>query len=202
MCRLLTGVLFLFPLAAVTVVAADPPADAKGGLQPGANLPGSFLPFNATGPFRGRFHCPIDDYGLEPVVMLFVRDLAPTDPVKELLKNLDERIDKNPAARLHAFVVFLSDELPDVLANNDKREELAKRVEDLASGLMLKNVVLTLDSNKDVEKYALGDSWATAILYSKFRVVAVHTLQKADAQAAAEKILADVGAKLKAAKTK
>jgi hypothetical protein len=199
MCRLLAGMFFLF---AATALAADPPAKAKDALQIGANLPGTFLPYNATGTFKGRFHCLVSDYGLEPVVMLFVRDLEPSNSLSELLKQLDERIDLNPAARLHAFAVFVTDDQTDVLTDNDKREVMARKLEDLANQLMLKNVVFCLDSPKDVQKYALGERWGMAVLYAKYRIVAVHELAKADTKAEVDKILADVATKLKAAKTK
>jgi hypothetical protein len=199
MYRLLTGVLLLLPLAAS---ADNKSAPAKGGLKPGENLPGSFQPFNVTGTYKGRFHCLVSDYELEPVVMVFVRDLEATDALKDLFKQLDDRISKNPVSRLHAFAVFFSDELPDALANDDKREELAKRVEDLSKSLALKNVVFCLDSPKDVQKYGLGESWGTVVLYAKYRVVAVYTLPKADAKDQVAKIMADVGEKLKASKTK
>jgi hypothetical protein len=182
------------------VLADDRPADAKSGLKPGSNLPGIFLPYNATGVHRGRFHCLISDYGLEPVVMVVVRDLEASEALKDLLKQLDDRIAKNPAARLHAFVVFLTDDKTNVLSDDDKRDELATRIENMANGLMLKNVVVCLDSPKDVEKFALEDAWATAVLYNKFRVVAVQPVPKTDGKAEVDKIMADVGEKLKASK--
>jgi hypothetical protein len=199
MYRLLTGVLLLLPL---TVTAADAPADTKGGLKENDNLPGVFMPYNVTGPYKGRYHCLISDYSLEPTVMLFVRDLEVSNPLKELLKQLDERIASNPAVRLHAFVVFVSSELPDVVTNDDKRDEMAKKLEDLSNSLALKNVVFCLDSPKDVEKYVHGEDRATAILFRKYRVVSAYTLPKGDEADTLAKILADVGAKLRAAKTK
>lgn len=197
MYRLLTGVLLLFPL----VASADAPA-AEGGLKPNDNLPGSFMPYNVTGTYRGRYHCLVSDYGLEPTVIVFVRDLDASDALKDLLKQLEDRIVKNPATRLHAFAVFVSSELPDILSNDDKRDELAKKVEDLSNSLALKNVVCCLDSPKDVEKYGLGEARVTALLYNKYRVVSVHTLPKGDEAGQVAKIMADVSEKLKAAKTK
>jgi hypothetical protein len=199
MYRLLTSVLLLLPLSAP---AAEAPAGTKGGLKENDNLPGTFMPYNVTGPYKGRYHCLISDYALEPAVMLFVRDLEVSNPVKELLKQLDERIASNPAVRLHAFVVFVSSELPDVVTNDDKRDELAKRLEDLSNSLGLKNVVFCLDSPKDVEKYGLGEDRVSAILFRKYRVVSTYTLPKGDEADQLAKILEDVGAKLKAAKTK
>jgi hypothetical protein len=199
MYRILAGLLLLVPSV---VTAADPPADARSTLKPDSNLPGTFLPYNVTGPAKGRFHCLISDFGLEPVVMVFARDLEATPALKSLLQQLDQRIAKNPAARVHAFVVFVSDDLPDALTNDDKREELAKKLDDLATGLQLKNVVVSLDSPKDVEKYPLGDARTMVVLYNKFRVVSVHVLPPGDAKAEVDQIMADVGEKLHASKTK
>lgn len=200
---LLMSVLTLFILFAV---AAEPPTSPKEGigegLKVGADLPGPFHPYNITGPHRGQFHSLVSDYDMDPVVVLFVHSFEATDTLKDLLKQLDERIDKNPAARLHAFVVFFSEEFPDVLTNNDKREEVAKKLEELANSLAFKNVLFCLGSPADVAKYALGDAPATALLYNKYRVVAIHTLSEADAKAASDKVLADVAEKLKAKKTK
>lgn len=194
MYRILTGFLLLVPLPAL---ADDKPAAEKPGPKVGDDLPGSFLPFNVTGPNKGRFHSLVTDNDLDPVVVLFVRDLEVTDTLKDLLKQLDEQITKNPAARLHAFAVFVSNELPDVLADDDKREVVAKRLEDLGNGLGLKELVVCLDDPKDVEKYASGDAWATALLYRQFRIVAIDPLPKTDAKPAEDKILADVREKLK-----
>jgi hypothetical protein len=202
MCRLLTGVLLLLPL---TALADDRPAEQpKPGLKPGDNLPGSFLPYNVTGPHKGRFHCLVSDYALEPTVIVFVREPDASDAVRDLLQQLDQRIEKNPAARLHAFAVFFSGDLSKVVADDDKRDELSKRVEDLSNGLGLKHVVLCLDSPDDpgLEKYALGDAWATVVLYDKYRIVDVRKLQKTDGKDKTDQILAEVGEKLRAAKTK
>jgi hypothetical protein len=192
----------LLVLSTAISAAALQPAETGGSLKPGGDLPGTFLPFNATGAHKGSFHCLISDYGQEPVVMVVVHGLEMPDPLKDLLKQLDERIEKNPAARLHAFVVFLSDDLPDVLANDDRREELAKRLQDQASAMMLKNVVLTLDSAKDVEKYFLPDYWATTVRYEKFRVVAVRGILKANPKAEFDKVLGEVDRQLQGSKRK
>jgi hypothetical protein len=192
------SVLFLLPVAAI---ADEPPAAAKDGLKVGDNLPGSFLPYNATGAYKGRFHCLVSDHGLEPAIMLILRDFDPSDSVKDLLKQIDDRIEKNPAARLHAFAVFLTDDRTDVLTNDDKRDQLARRLEDLANGLMLKNVVLGLDSPKDVAKYALNETRGLVVLYNKYRIAAIYQVG-ADGNVDTAKIMAEVGEKLKASKTK
>jgi hypothetical protein len=192
----LTTALILFSASAL---AADQPADAKGALKQGANLPGTFLPYNATGPFRGRFHCLISDYGLEPTILLFVRDTDSPDSLNDLLKQIDARIDKNPVARLHAFAVFLTDNKTDLVTDNDKRDQLARKLEDLGNGLMLKHVVLCLDTPKDIDQYGLGEQWGLGVLYQKFRIISAHTLSK-ESGPEAEKLLGNIDEVSKAAK--
>jgi hypothetical protein len=192
----------VFALVTLAGLAADPPAPDKDGKAPGQedkapgkggkgplaegnNLPGPFHPFNVTGPRKGNFHCLVSEYDLEPVVMIVARDLELSEPFKDLLKQLDNAIAKNPAVRLRSFVVFLSDSLPDVVQNDDKREELAGKLEDAAKGLGLKHVVLCLDSKSDLEKYALDESAAvTVVLYHKLKVVAHESLSREDLTAA------------------
>jgi hypothetical protein len=191
--RSLSLVVALITLAGL---AADPPAPDKGGQAPGKedkdkakagkgalaegnNLPGPFHPFNATGPRKGNFHCLVSEYDLEPVVMIVARNLELSEPFKGLLQQLDNAIAKNPAVRLRGFVVFLRDDLPDVVQNDDKREELASKLEDAAKGLDLKHVVLCLDSKSDLEKYALDEgAAATVVLYHKLKVVAHESLSR------------------------
>jgi hypothetical protein len=198
MYRLATIGVLCFAMSA----AALQPAESGGALKPGSDLPGTFLPYNVTGPHKGAFHCLISDHGQEPVVMVIVHGLETPDALKDLLKQLDDRVEKNPTARLHAFVVFLSDDLPDVLGNDDRREELAKRLQDQANAMALKNVVVALDSAKDVEKFVIPESWATAVFYEKYRVIAAHSVPKADPKPELDKVLAEVDRQLQGPKRK
>jgi len=195
--HILTGLLLL---TSSVCRADDAPKDVAGALKIGGDLPGSFLPFNATGPFKGRFHCLVSDYGLEPTVIVFIHGVETTDGLNDLLKQIDARISQNPAARLHACAVFLVDSKIDLVADNDMREQLARKVEDIGSGLMLKNIVLGLDTPKGVAKYGIGEQWGLAVLGNKYRVVAVHSLAKGDEKV--DQIIADIAEKLKANKKK
>jgi hypothetical protein len=198
MCPILASLLLV---STSSTLPAGQAGDGGGTLKRDANLPGIFLPFNATGPYRGRFHCLISDYGLEPTLMLFVQDTETPDFFNDLLKQIDARLDANPAARLHAFVVFVTDNKTDLVTDNDKREQLARKVEDLANGLMLKHVVLAIDTPRDLEKYGLGEQWGLAILYRKYRILNVQPLTK-DGRGEADKLLAEIDLLLKAAKKK
>src|SRR5437016_3568144 len=87
----------------VLSLAADPPAkDAKDAKDPkdtkesspqpivvGKDLPGAFHPLNVTGPRKGNYHCLVSDYGLNPNVLIFSRDLDFGNELKSLLKQLD-----------------------------------------------------------------------------------------------------------------
>jgi len=169
-------------LAAHLALAADnklDPAAPRGPLSPGANLPGAFHPFNVNGPFKGRYHCLVSQQGLDPVVMILARDLEPTEPLKELLKKLDVAVEKNTNLRLAAWGIFLSDDLPDVVTGDDKREELAAKVEDLAKATDLKQAVVGLASKADVEKYGLDDPNTYAVILAyKARIITSHLLKK------------------------
>jgi hypothetical protein len=195
-------------LTAAALAAAQPApkeAPAKkdaGPLAPGKDLPGPFHPFNVTGPYAEHFHCPVSDHNLGPGVLVFVRDLTLTPPLRKLLSGLDNAIAKNPAVRLAATVTFLSDDLPNVVEDDDKRDELKAKVQEIARGLALKQVVLGLDSRPDVEKYLGGENVAvTVVLYKKFQIVSSHALGRDEVtDAAVQQILAEVATQLGATK--
>jgi hypothetical protein len=167
-----------------------------------ANLPGVFHPYNVTGQHKGSFHCLISEHALDPMVMIFHKNVDFGEPLPDLLKKLDAAIEKNPNARLGSFVVFLPDDLPDIVGTNDESDDarlkLEKKVDQAGADLKLKHVVLCLDSKDDVEKYNLRDSdLVTIILYNKLKVVAKFALPKSEfTGAAVEKILAAVADKL------
>ena len=63
------------------------------------DAPGPFHAYNVTGKYKGRYHSQISEFGLEPMVMLFTRETEFSDPLKDLLKQIDNAAEKNPAAR-------------------------------------------------------------------------------------------------------
>lgn len=222
--RLLLSSLFLSILLGMSAAADDPPKDKKSPpakkedasgkkdfapLKVGNDLPGPFHPFNVTGANKRRFHCLISEHGLEPMAMIFYKGVDAGDPLPKLLTKLDTAISKNSETRLGAFVVFLSDDLPDVVGskdtnqetnskNDDARLELEKKIEQAGADMKLKNVVLCLDTKADVAKYRLSDeNLVTVVLYTKLKTVAVHALPKSDfTDAAIDKIMVDVAEKL------
>jgi hypothetical protein len=202
--HLLGGV---FAGLALLAVAADPPAESNKSIPPQPsreppNLPGPFHPYNVTGPHKDHYHCLVSEHGLDPLVLVFARDLEVGEPMKALLSNLDTAIDQNPNARLAACVVFLPESLPEAIGttdkNDDEREALAQKVADIAEGLKLKHVVLCLDSKRDVEKYRLDDEAAvTVILCNKYQVLSRHSLAMDKmTDEAVKQIMAEVASKL------
>jgi hypothetical protein len=160
-------------LAAVLVAA---PAAFQSGPKPGDTLPGPFRPYNVTGKERhkGRFHCLVSEHGLNPVVLILVHGTNPSDKLLDLLKSLDETIQKNPVSRLAGFVVFLSDDLSDVVFEDDRRAALASEIEPKVAPH--KSVAAALDSWAKVkEQYKLHDeAEVTVVLYNKLKVLSNH----------------------------
>jgi hypothetical protein len=216
--RMLVSSLALLAFVMFGVAADDPPADKdtppakkkappakeESSLEVGKNLPGPFHPYNVTGPHKQHFHSLISEHGLDPMVMIFHKSVDFADPLPSLLKKLDAAIDKNPGMRLGSFVVFLPEDLPEVIGSDDKnddaRKELEKKVEQAGADMKLKHVVLCLDSKADVEKYHLRDTnLVTVVLYNKLKTVAVFALPQSEfTEAAIEKIVAAVADKFRA----
>lgn len=217
--RLLSAFLLLI------LIGLSARAQGKGGLAPGDNVPGTFHPFNVTarveiapepdekgkgekvaGPSsKGRFHCLITEYDLDPVVMIVARNLEDNAGLHDLLQKIDGAIARNPVVRLRCFVVALNDDLTNVITEDDRRVELAGRLEKMADDLKLKGVVITLAAPSDLAKFKLDDTAAlNAVLYQNLRVVAVHHLSREHLDKAggpqAKAILDDVAGKLKASR--
>jgi hypothetical protein len=128
---------------------------------------------------RGKYHCLITEYDLDPVVMIFARGVDDNDAFKDLLKKLDKACADNRQSRLRAFVVFLSDDLTNVAAQDDEREKMIARVEKLQDALKLSNVVLTLAAKGDLAKYDLDDAAAlTVVMYRNLRIKASRTISR------------------------
>jgi hypothetical protein len=150
---------------------------------------------------KDKYHCLVTEYDLDPVVVLFARDLEGDKGFQDLLKKLEEACTKHRLARLRCFVVFLPDKLANVSAQDDERGEAIKKIEKLQDALKLTNVVLTLAAKSDVAKWGLDDAAAlTAVMYRNLRIMASRTvardeLEKEDSPAVAD-LLADVTGKL------
>lgn len=151
----------------------------------GSDLPGPFQPYNVNGKRAKKFHCLVSEFGLNPVAMVVLRSPDATPPVTYLLTKLDNMVDKNPATRMAAFAVIVSDDFKSVAREDDAREPLELNALDLVKTLAPseasepKHVVIALDSTKDLEKYKLDPQAAmTVVLYNQYRTVAVFSFKK------------------------
>jgi hypothetical protein len=175
--------------------SADKPAET--GLQPGKDeIGGPFRPYNVTGKdsHRGKFHPLVSEYGLNPVVLVFVRGVDPGKPVLDLLQQLDTLVQQNERIRLGSFAVFLSNDIKDheaLVKENDKRESEAAGLLDKVK--KLDHIAVALDAPADVrDAYKLGDKdEVTVIFYNKFRVELVRTFTPKTLDEAAIKSLVD-----------
>ncbi len=198
----------------------------KGPLAPGKNIPGAFHPFNVTARVippeelerkdeeekdrakkkalytsKGKFHCLVTEYDLDPVVMLFARNLDDNEVFGKLLEQIDAACQKNRTARLRAFVVFLFDDLTNVVAQDDKRKAAVEKVEKVQAAHKLSNVVLTIAARDDLKKYELPDDVAlTVVMYRNLRIQASRTVPRDSldrmGSPAIKAVLADISDKL------
>jgi hypothetical protein len=117
-------------------------------------LPGPFDCYNLNGKFKGRQHDLVTEFGLRPVVTIFAREVADgkEGALGELLKKLDEAIDKHTEPELRGCIIYVSPfarssatdsavEDPVKLVEEAKgREALLKRL--AATAEKLKNVIV------------------------------------------------------------
>jgi hypothetical protein len=166
----LAAVLCVLPL---TLWAADPPA-IKSGPDVGKDLPGPFHPFNVTGKEADNFHCVVCTNGLEPVVLVFVRNSELGGDLKQLLVDLDKAIATDAKARISAAAVFLFDDLKNVVTDDVNRKKFAEKVALLnAAPAKLDHIVLALDSADGPKDYGISpEAKVTVLITSRLQVVA------------------------------
>ncbi|MBI1916387.1 MAG: hypothetical protein HYS12_16890 [Planctomycetes bacterium] len=192
------SLLSVLVLGAVALGQDDsPPAFPK----PGSDIPGPFHVYNVTGKKKGNYHCLVSEFGLNPVVMVVVRGVEDKEGLQPLLGKLDNLIDKNPNTRLASFAVFLSSTLKDVAREDDQRDRLSKKIEDLFKAGGVKHIVLALDTPKKLAKWPLDEKAdVVVVLYNEYRTLAVHNLtweqlnspKKDELSAKAKEVLDDV----------
>jgi hypothetical protein len=79
------------------------------GLQPGQR-PGPYAAVVSTGPQRGQSYCYICETGDRPAIVVFARSLS--DPLGQLVQQLDKAVAEHKAAELRAWVTFLEGDQP------------------------------------------------------------------------------------------
>jgi hypothetical protein len=172
-------------LAASAVPAQDKPEPAKPtmGLREGAELPGPFHPFNvANGKYENKFHSLTNEHGLNPGVLIFAQNVeaGSAKELRDLLSKLDAYIVERPKTRLRAFAVFLYNDLPDVVSDDEVRETRAEELRKLKSAEPpLQQVVLALDSAAALQKsgYDLKpNERIKVVLYDNLKVTKIYTV--------------------------
>jgi hypothetical protein len=183
-------------LLAVSAVAADDkpaPDKPKPGLKDGADLPGLFHPYNVNGKYEKKFHCLINEHGLNPTVMVFAQNYtagAANDPLPQLLRKLDAYIVERPKTRLNAFAVFLYNDMADVVTADDVREAHADALGRIKSQEpALRQVVLALEGSTGLQKagYTLSpEDQVVVVLYDRLKVKHLYAFTAAKPLTAAD----------------
>jgi hypothetical protein len=191
--------------------------EIQSGTQPGQVLPGPFRAFAVTGqeskPMTegvlseerqnlgdvarvGKIHDFVTRYGLDPTVAVFAREIPSADqPLGKLLKSLDQAVEKNRAARLRAFAIFLGLKAP--FYQDETQPEKIKAIQALAQQLQLNNVPLALDlaESERTKAYQLApEAMAVVLLYVNQKVQARYAFgaDKALDDGAVQEIMAEV----------
>jgi hypothetical protein len=153
----------------------------RSGPQPKDEILTAFRPLNINGEFANEPHCLVCEHGLNPVVMIFARDLS--EPLVKLITQLDAETDKHRQQGLGAFVVFLKD-------SEAFRTELGQ----LAKAKHLKHTILSIEDPAVLEDYKLAkDADVTAVLYTRSVVHANHAWKRGTLNdRATAAILADI----------
>jgi hypothetical protein len=161
--------------------AAPRETEFKSGPQKGELIGGSFAPFNINGKRKDRYHCLVCEFGAEPAVAVFAREPAEgkDEALSELLKQLDDAVERHQDKFLHAFVVFLSPDAPKTAAGEESAEGLVKEAGARAALTMrlqnraekLKNVILSYFPPEGPKGYKIHqDAEVTVLFYTGFKV--------------------------------
>ena len=174
----LTAAVILPVLLCSTSLAADP---LKSGLQAGEKITNIFEPLNVTGPFAGEPHCLVCENGLNPVAMIFAREV--NEPLVKLLAKIDKATEKNRDVELGSFVVFLSE-----------KEGLKEQLANVAKEQGFKQIILSTYDPAGPEDFKVAkDSDVTVVLYREHQVKANHAFRKGELnEQAVEKIVGDL----------
>jgi hypothetical protein len=212
---------FLLSLLALLIGSVLLSAQGGGGLRSGPKegdfLPGPFDCYNFNGLHKGRFHCLVCRYALDPAVLVFVREPGEgkSAAVDALLKRLEEAVTVEfRKHELRAGVIFLSPDAQNSATNPDeqdpaklveeakKRDALYARLADRAANF--KGVDIAVFPPGGPKDYQINPkAEATVLFYWKLRVVmnrsfAPGTLREEDI----DKMLARIKETLEPAKNK
>jgi len=153
----------VFVLMMTSAIQAE---ELKSGPQVGDKLPGAFHPLNLSGPEAGKKNCLVCQNGLNPVVMIFAREIDPT--LTALIKKVDGATAANQKIEMGSFVVFCT---PD--------EELEPKIKELAEKEKLKHCILATDNPAGPRGYKIAkDAVITVVLYTNREIKANHVFRK------------------------
>jgi len=155
-------------VACVALVGVAFAADeVKSGLGIGESVP-AFNVRDITGPSKGKTLCYRCQYGAQPVVAIFARDV--NAPVGELVKKIDEVVAKNGDKKMAAFVVFMSDDV----------DKIEPKIETLAKSAKIEKTPLTLiESPNGPPKYNVAkDADVTVMMWVESEVKVNHAFAK------------------------
>lgn len=185
-------------LAVVAGLMAISTSARAQGAKAGQQLPGPYRAFVVTGEAPkpsaegvlpserqnlgdygrvGKFHDFVTRFALDPSVAVFVNGEPPAadQPLGKLFRALDQAVQRNKSARLHAWGVFLA--LKDEFLKDEGQSAIVKKIEDFAQAAQLKHVLLALDlaanlpTNERARQFGISpDASVTVIVYSKLIV--------------------------------
>ena len=154
-------------------ITSGPPAGQK--------VPGPFAPLNVTGPDAGDKVCQYCKNGVNPVAMIFARQVTPA--LVSLLKKIDAATAAHQDCRMGSFVTFLSDspDLPATLKQVAEREHI-------------QTTILCTFAPAGPASYKIApDADVTVILYTHRTVKANYAFRTGElSEPAVDAIVADV----------
>ena len=154
------------------------------GPQPGQKVPGPFFPLHVTGPDAGQQVCLYCKNGVNPVAMIFARELTPA--VAELLTRIDAATVANQKADMGSFAVFLND-----------AKELPPALKQFADKQPIKTTILCTDAPAGPASYKIAtDAEVTVVLYTHRTVKANYAFKKGELDAKATATILDNLAKI------
>jgi hypothetical protein len=175
--------LIVMAVGASLLLAGD---DAKlaSGPKVGANMPGSFECYNVNGPAKGRPHCLVCKFGLNPSLIVFAKEPAEgkDDVLNDLLKKLDTVATDFEAITFCVGVVFLSPDGRDstnnigavtaeeIIKEAVQREKLVERLKKRAEPL--KHVIIAYYPPEGPKGYQINPKAdITGLYYENLKVV-------------------------------
>jgi hypothetical protein len=169
-------------LLVVLLVNLTAAAEAlKSGAQVGEELQKTFEPVNLTGPDVGEKTCVLCEYGANPVVMVFAREV--NEPLIQLIKRLDAVTAQHQARGVASCVILLSDD-----------PEPARKLKLFAAQEKIQHTILRTYKAAGPKGYHVAqEAEITAILFLDRIVKANHAFKAGEAQdKAIDAVVADI----------